>query len=44
VMRLLRLSVGPIRLGELKPGRVRHLNAAEVQALYAAVDGDRPSP
>jgi 23S rRNA pseudouridine2605 synthase len=44
VMRLLRLSVGPIRLGELKPGRVRHLNAAEVQALYAAVDGDRPTP
>jgi 23S rRNA pseudouridine2605 synthase len=40
VLRLLRLSVGPIRLGELKPGRVRHLNAAEVRALYAAVDAD----
>src|SRR3954466_16205866 len=38
VLRLLRLSVGPIRLGELKPGRVRHLNAAEVRSLYAAVD------
>ena len=38
VVRLLRLSVGPIRLGELKPGRVRHLNAAEVRALYALVD------
>jgi 23S rRNA pseudouridine2605 synthase len=47
VLRLLRLSVGPIRLGELKPGRVRHLNPAEVRALYAAVDsaadwGDEP--
>jgi 23S rRNA pseudouridine2605 synthase len=38
VLRLLRLSVGPIRLGELKPGRVRHLNAAEVRSLYAVVD------
>lgn len=38
VLRLLRLSVGPIRLGELKPGRIRHLNDAEVRALYAAVD------
>jgi 23S rRNA pseudouridine2605 synthase len=38
VARLVRLSVGPVRLGELKPGRVRHLNAAEVRALYAAVD------
>src|SRR3954453_6847479 len=38
VLRLLRLSVGPIRLGELKPGRTRHLNSAEVRSLYAAVD------
>jgi len=38
VLRLLRLSVGPIRLGELKPGRIRHLNAAEVRALYAAAE------
>ena len=38
VLRLLRLSVGPIRLGELKPGRVRHLNAAEVRSLYAAAE------
>ena len=41
VVRLLRLSVGPIRLGELKPGRIRHLNAAEVRALYAAVDQEQ---
>ncbi|HET6825420.1 MAG TPA: pseudouridine synthase [Amnibacterium sp.] len=38
VLRLVRLSIGPIRLGELKPGRLRHLNAAEVRALYALVD------
>jgi 23S rRNA pseudouridine2605 synthase len=38
VSQLVRLSVGPIRLGELKPGRIRHLNAGEVRALYAAVD------
>lgn len=44
VLRLLRLSVGPIRLGELKPGRVRHLNPAEVRALYAAVDSADESP
>jgi 23S rRNA pseudouridine2605 synthase len=36
VRRLVRVSVGPIRLGELRPGRVRHLSAAEVRALYAA--------
>jgi 23S rRNA pseudouridine2605 synthase len=37
VRRLVRLSVGPIRLGELKPGRVRHLNAGERRSLYEAV-------
>ena len=37
VRRLVRLSVGPIRLGELKPGRARHLNAGERRALYEAV-------
>lgn len=37
VRRLVRLSVGPIRLGELKPGRVRHLSAAERRSLFAAV-------
>jgi 23S rRNA pseudouridine2605 synthase len=37
VRRLVRLSVGPIRLGELKPGRLRHLNLAEQRALYEAV-------
>ena len=37
VRRLVRLSVGPIRLGELKPGRVRHLNVGERRSLYEAV-------
>ena len=37
VQRLVRVSVGPIRLGELKPGRVRHLNAGERRSLYQAV-------
>jgi 23S rRNA pseudouridine2605 synthase len=37
VRRLVRLSVGPIRLGELKPGRVRHLGAGERRSLYEAV-------
>ena len=36
VQRLVRTQVGPIRLGELRPGRTRVLSAAEVQGLYAA--------
>jgi 23S rRNA pseudouridine2605 synthase len=35
--RLVRLSVGPIRLGRLKSGRFRRLAPAEVRALYKAV-------
>jgi 23S rRNA pseudouridine2605 synthase len=38
VTRLVRVAVGPIRLGDLKPGRLRHLQAGEVQSLYRAVD------
>lgn len=38
VTRLVRTSVGPIRLGDLKPGRRRHLQPGEVQSLYRAVD------
>jgi 23S rRNA pseudouridine2605 synthase len=37
VRRLVRLSVGPIRLGELKPGRLRHLNVGERRSLYEVV-------
>jgi 23S rRNA pseudouridine2605 synthase len=37
VTRLARVAVGPIRLGDLKPGRRRHLQPGEVQALYRDV-------
>jgi 16S rRNA U516 pseudouridylate synthase RsuA-like enzyme len=32
-----RIAVGPIRLGDLKAGRRRHLQQGEVQALYRQV-------
>ncbi|MFY1632396.1 pseudouridine synthase [Solwaraspora sp. WMMB335] len=38
VTRLVRTAIGPIRLGDLKPGRTRRLNNAEVAALFAAVN------
>ncbi|MBV9869221.1 MAG: rRNA pseudouridine synthase [Frankiaceae bacterium] len=38
VTRLVRTAVGPIRLGDLKPGRRRHLQREEVQALYREVN------
>jgi 23S rRNA pseudouridine2605 synthase len=37
VTRLVRTSVGPIRLGDLRPGGFRHLSNAEVSALFKAV-------
>ena len=37
VRRLIRTRVGPVRLGELRPGEVRALDPAEVGELYAAV-------
>jgi 23S rRNA pseudouridine2605 synthase len=39
VSRLIRTAIGPIRLGDLKPGRIRRLNRAEVAALFKAVGG-----
>jgi 23S rRNA pseudouridine2605 synthase len=39
VSRLVRTAIGPIRLGDLKPGRIRRLNQAEVAALFRAVGG-----
>ena len=36
VRRLVRTSIGPLGLGELRPGRVRHLGSAEVRSLYKA--------
>jgi len=38
VVRLVRTAIGPIRLGDLPPGRVRRLGAAEVQSLYRLTD------
>jgi 23S rRNA pseudouridine2605 synthase len=38
VTRLVRLRVGPIKLGDLAPGQVRELSPAEVRALARAVD------
>jgi 23S rRNA pseudouridine2605 synthase len=37
VLRLVRTQIGPIRLGELRPGRTRRLTADEVAKLYDAV-------
>jgi 23S rRNA pseudouridine2605 synthase len=37
VRRLIRTAIGPIKLGDLKPGRTRRLGRAEVAALFAAV-------
>jgi len=36
VSRLVRTAIGPIRLGDLRPGRTRRLTNAEVAALFAA--------
>lgn len=37
VQRLVRTKVGPVSLGDMRPGKVRPLTGAEVAALYAAV-------
>jgi 23S rRNA pseudouridine2605 synthase len=37
VTRLVRTAVGPIRLGDLRPGGFRHLSNAEIAALFKAV-------
>jgi 23S rRNA pseudouridine2605 synthase len=37
VLRLVRLRVGPVRLGRLPPGEVRDLSSAEVRELFRAV-------
>jgi 23S rRNA pseudouridine2605 synthase len=38
VERLVRVAVGPIRLGELRPGRWRHLSRPETESLMRLVD------
>jgi 23S rRNA pseudouridine2605 synthase len=37
VQRLVRTAIGPVRLGEQRPGSLRPLTGAEVGALYRAV-------
>jgi 23S rRNA pseudouridine2605 synthase len=37
VLRLVRVAVGPVRLGELRPGSLRELTAAELGELYQQV-------
>ena len=37
VSRLIRTAVGPIRLGDLRPGGFRHLSQAEIGALFKTV-------
>lgn len=38
VQRLVRTAVGPVRLGQLRPGRTRRLTRAEVTALYTQAE------
>jgi 23S rRNA pseudouridine2605 synthase len=42
VTRLIRTAVGPVKLGDLRPGRWRHLGRGEVAALFAAADSSAP--
>jgi 23S rRNA pseudouridine2605 synthase len=46
VSRLIRTKVGPVSLGDLKPGRWRHLTRSELSALFSAADAspDRSVP
>ena len=37
VSRLIRIAIGPIKLGDLKPGRTRRLTNGEIGALFKAV-------
>ncbi len=41
VLRLVRMSVGPLKLGELQPGETRRLRGDEVRALQEAVRQER---
>jgi 23S rRNA pseudouridine2605 synthase len=44
VKRLVRVRVGPVRLGDLRPGKVRPLLPDEVAALYRQTGLDRARP
>ncbi len=38
VQRLIRTEIGPVKLGELRPGKIRPLNQREIGELFAAVE------
>jgi 23S rRNA pseudouridine2605 synthase len=42
VQRLVRTAIGPVKLGDLKAGRHRRLNAGELGALFKLVDRKTP--
>ena len=43
VLRLMRVSIGPLELGELEKGEYRHLTAAEREAIRHAIESrDKP--
>jgi 23S rRNA pseudouridine2605 synthase len=44
VRRLVRVRIGPVWVGDLKPGKVRPLTSTETAGLYRAVALDRASP
>jgi len=44
VLRLMRIAVGPVRLGTLPPGAHRRLSRQEVDALWRAVRGQTSRP
>ena len=39
VSRLVRTAIGPVKLGDLKPGRTRRLTNPEVAGLFRTVGG-----
>lgn len=43
VTRLVRTAVGPVRLGDLKPGKLRRLSRGEIAGLFAAVEAPAES-
>jgi len=38
VQRLVRVKVGPVALGDLRPGRMRQLSHSELGELYRSVE------
>jgi len=44
VLKLVRVAIGPIRIGDLPIGKWRHLTAAEVRALSSALSSRLSSP